>query len=63
MPSGGDVIVRVDGRPVQHADDLANLVGSKSPGQTVTLDVYRGKSHRAVKVKLAPRPALKPPSG
>ena len=63
VPSGGDVIVRVDGRPVQHADDLANLVGSKSPGQTVTLDVYRGKSHRAVKVKLAPRPALKPPSG
>ena len=61
IPSGGDVIAKVDGQPVNHADDLANLIGSKSPTQTVTLDVYRGKSHRTVKVKLAPRPA-KPPS-
>ena len=61
IPSGGDVIAKVDGRTVAHADDLANLIGLKSPGQTVTLDVYRGKSHRSVKVKLAPRPA-KPPS-
>ena len=62
VPLGGDVIVRVDGRPVQHADDLANLIGARSPGQTVTLDVYRGKSHRTVKVKLAPRPSLKAPA-
>jgi S1-C subfamily serine protease len=37
------------------------VIGLKSPNQTVTLDVYRGKSHRTVKVKLAPRPA-KPPA-
>jgi S1-C subfamily serine protease len=61
IPSGGDVIAKVDGRPVNHADDLANVIGLKSPGQTVTLDVYRGKSHRSVKVKLAPRPT-KPPA-
>jgi S1-C subfamily serine protease len=61
IPSGADVIAKVDGRPVNHADDLANVIGLKSPNQTVTLDVYRGKSHRTVKVKLAPRPA-KPPS-
>jgi S1-C subfamily serine protease len=47
---------------VTHADDLANLIGLKSPNQTVTIEVYRGRSHRSVKVKLAPRP-LKPASG
>jgi S1-C subfamily serine protease len=61
IPSGADVITKVDGRAVNHADDLANVIGLKSPNQTVTLDVYRGKSHRTVKVKLAPRPA-KPPA-
>jgi 2-alkenal reductase len=63
IPSEGDVITKVDGRAVNHADDLANIVGAKSPNQTVTLDVYRGKSHRTVKVKLAPRPALPPSRG
>jgi S1-C subfamily serine protease len=62
IPSGGDVIVRVDGRPVEHADDLANVIGSKAPGQTVTVDVYRGKSHRIEHIKLAPRPT-KPATG
>jgi 2-alkenal reductase len=62
IPSGGDVIVSVDGRPVNRADDLANLIGLKSPNQTVTIVLYRGRSHRTVKVKLAPRP-LKPASG
>ena len=63
IPSGGDVIVKVDGRPVEHADDLANLIGLKAPNQTVTLDVYRGRSHRKVKVKLAPRPSRPAPGG
>jgi 2-alkenal reductase len=63
IPSGGDVITAVDGRPVRHADDLANLVGLKAPNQTVTLTVYRGKTRRTVKVKLAPRPATPAPSG
>jgi S1-C subfamily serine protease len=62
IPSGGDVIAKVDGRSVAHADDLANLIGLKGPNQTVTLDVWRGKSHRKVQVKLAPRP-VKPPQG
>jgi S1-C subfamily serine protease len=61
IPSEGDVIVKVDGRAVNQADDLADTIGLKAPTQTVTLEVYRGKAHRTVKVKLAPRP-LKPPS-
>jgi S1-C subfamily serine protease len=62
IPSGGDAITAVDGRPVRHADDLANAIGLKAPNQTVTLTVYRGKTRRTVKVKLAPRPATPAPS-
>lgn len=54
---GGDVITKVDGTPVTAKHDIAELIAAKRPGDTVTLDVYRGSNHRQVKVKLTERPS------
>ena len=63
IPRGGDVIVAVDGKPLTQKVDLPDLIGQKGPGQTVELEVVRGKKRRTVEVKLAPRPSTPPPAG
>jgi S1-C subfamily serine protease len=63
IPRGGDVIVAVDGRPLSQKVDLPDLIGQKGPGQTVKLEVVRGRERRTVEVKLAPRPSTPPPAG
>ena len=55
--TGGDVIVAVDGMPVQDADSLVRIVTSKlRPGRTASFGVVRGGKRRAVTVRLAERP-------
>jgi S1-C subfamily serine protease len=54
---GGDVITKVNGTPVTQKHDIAELIAAMQPGDTVTLDVYRGNAHRTVKVKLGERPS------
>ncbi|HYV66007.1 MAG TPA: Do family serine endopeptidase [Myxococcales bacterium] len=52
----GDVVVALNGKPINDANQLTRDVGSIPPNQTVRLDVVRdGKSQR-VEVKLAERP-------
>jgi S1-C subfamily serine protease len=47
----GDVVVAVDGRTVMNSRQLKEEISMKNPGQTVTLDVVRGKQRTKVKVK------------
>lgn len=55
--SGGDLIVAVDGKPVQVFDDLMRyLILQKSPGDTVTLTVLRGDQKVDLKLTLGNRP-------
>ena len=54
--SGGDVITRIDGRPVDDPDDLSRAVALLDPGSTVTVEAWRGGERREVKVKLGERP-------
>ncbi|MCB0861651.1 MAG: trypsin-like peptidase domain-containing protein [Solirubrobacterales bacterium] len=54
---GGDVIVAVDGIPIEHAEDLGRLVGALKPGQTATLEVIRDGERKSVDVELENRPA------
>ena len=61
LPAGGDVIVGVEGRPIEDSSDLTNLVALKDPGDKVTLDVLRGRELRQVTVTLGERPER--PSG
>jgi S1-C subfamily serine protease len=62
IPSDGDVVVSVGGRPLTQHDDLADLVGSRDAGETVTLVVIRDGKRRRVRVKLGRRPE-RPPAG
>ena len=54
---GGDVIVAIDGQPVNTFDDLLLYIAmNTSPGQEVTLTVVRGGETQEVKLTLEPRP-------
>jgi S1-C subfamily serine protease len=55
--AGGDVITKLDGKPIDDPDDLAKVVAGYDPGRQVTLEVHRGGNTKQVKVKLAQRPA------
>jgi 2-alkenal reductase len=54
---GGDVLVAVDGRPVQSASDVVRIVTSRlRPGQVSTFTVVRDGRRRSVQVVLEDRP-------
>jgi len=57
MPVGGDVIVAIDGQPVQEFDDLLSFLARNTEvGQKVTLTVLRDGREMTVDVALAARP-------
>ncbi|TMA76298.1 MAG: Do family serine endopeptidase [Deltaproteobacteria bacterium] len=59
----GDVVVALNGKPVNDNSQLTRDVGVIPPGHTVKLDVVREGRSRAVDVKLAERPDEREPSG
>jgi S1-C subfamily serine protease len=54
--SGGDVITKIDGRPVDDPDDLSQAVALLDPGSTVTLEAWRDGERRDVRIRLGDRP-------
>lgn len=57
LPAGGDLIIAVDGRPVQvFAEMLAYLMENKSPGETIVLTIIRDNEQKEVTVTLGRRP-------
>lgn len=57
LNAGGDLIIAVDGQPVQAFDDLMRyIVAHKSPGDKVTLTVLRGSQKLDVPLTLGVRP-------
>ncbi|HVE78131.1 MAG TPA: Do family serine endopeptidase [Gemmatimonadaceae bacterium] len=48
----GDIIVAIDGRPVDRVAALQRVVRSRRPGETVTLDVVRFGQRKQFKVRL-----------
>jgi S1-C subfamily serine protease len=55
--TGGDVITKLNGRALTLGYSITDAVAPLSPGQTVTLEVWRGGAPRQVKVTLGTRPA------
>jgi putative serine protease PepD len=53
---GGDVITKADGRQVESADELREIVTSKDPGDKLTLEVHRDGSTETVTVTLGSQP-------
>ena len=54
---GGDIIVKVDSTDIKTFDDLVAYLGTKKPGDKVTLTVVRGDKTQQVQATLADRPA------
>jgi serine protease Do len=52
----GDVIVSVDGKPVENARDLAKRIAAMAPNTTVKLGVVRNGSEKTVSVTLGELP-------
>ncbi|HVS84148.1 MAG TPA: trypsin-like peptidase domain-containing protein [Gaiellaceae bacterium] len=52
-----DVVTAVDGQSIQSADALTTNLGSRTPGDKVTLKIERGGSTKTVSVTLGSRPS------
>jgi S1-C subfamily serine protease len=57
---GGDVIKKVDGKDIKTMDQVVSIVGSKKPGESVTVEYLRNGQTKTAKVKLAQRPSESP---
>ncbi len=61
LPYGGDVIVAVDGKPVNTFNDLVTYLSrSTSVGQKITLNILRDGKLQSIEVTLEARPATTP---
>jgi 2-alkenal reductase len=55
---GGDIIVAIDGTPIRNFEEMiAYLVTNTTPGDVVTLTIYRGTRRMDVQVTLEARPS------
>ena len=52
----GDIVLEVDGRPVEDARELTRIIGAVAPQETVRLRVLRDERERTIRVTLAERP-------
>ena len=57
---GGDVITKVDGRPVDSMEDVVGAVDAKKPGDEMTVTVMRDGKEQDVDVTLGERPDSAP---
>jgi S1-C subfamily serine protease len=56
VPTGGDVILAIDGQQIRSGEDLSSYLTETRPGETVTLTVLRDGERMQVKVELDERP-------
>ena len=59
---GGDVIASVDGVRVNSETRFRDLIASRKPGDTITVELYRSSSKLQLSIKLGRLPATTPPS-
>jgi serine protease Do len=52
----GDIILEFNGRKVNNADDLRNMVAQAAPGTNVDVRIFRDGNQRTVRVQLGQRP-------
>lgn len=58
----GDIIVSIDGQPVKSLTDLQTTLWQYKPGQTVTLQVYRGSTEMSLSLTLTELQPYKAPA-
>jgi S1-C subfamily serine protease len=57
VPTGGDVITKIDGTAVRSAADLRRLVDAKRPGDVIQVTYVRAGASKTASVTLASRPS------
>jgi S1-C subfamily serine protease len=57
FPVGGDIITKVDGKPVTGMDNVISIVNGHKPGDEITLTVWSSGQQKDVTVKLGDRPS------
>ncbi len=57
---GGDIITRVDATAIREESDLSRAIARRRPGETVSLEAWRGGARRTVRLTLGQRPASVP---
>ena len=57
FPVGGDIITKVDGKPITGMDDVISAVNDHNPGDEITLTIFSGGHQHDVTVKLGDRPS------
>jgi serine protease Do len=55
----GDVVLAVDGKPVDQSVDLSRMVGETKPGTALTLQVWRKRATQDLRVTVGETPAEK----
>jgi serine protease Do len=48
----GDVILAVDGKPIEHSVELSTTIAAKKPGSEAKLEVWRGGKPRTMEAKI-----------
>jgi len=56
VPSGGDVVVELDGESISTSAELQSAVDAKQPGDVVSLTVLRNGKRRTLEIVLDTRP-------
>src|SRR5215208_1416489 len=56
-PVGGDIITKVDGKPITGMDEVISAVNGHKPGDEITLTIFSGGQQKDVTVKLGDRPS------
>ncbi len=53
---GGDILVEIDGQPVNDSQRAMKIISEKKPGEKIALRLFRDKAYRNIAVALAERP-------
>ena len=53
---GGDIIVAADGKPMTSVSGLRDVIQAKKPGDTLKLELWRGKDKQTVEIRLGRPP-------
>ena len=53
---GGDIVVKVEGSPVNSSERLRELVAEKKPGDTISVEILRGEDRQTLQIKLGRQP-------
>ena len=56
VPTGGDIVIALNGQPVRDMDDLILLISQQNPGDMVTLTVLRDGQETEIEATLDARP-------